>query len=137
MEYPIVISPLSELDGGGFLAFAPDLKGCMSDGDTQEEALSNVKDAIKEWLDLAARRNLQIPQPGSAAARAREEHEAFVRAIKEMASHVNGVEARIDEIESKINEISEKTEHENAWKRFTAIITPENSVGSNDVIANC
>lgn len=32
MEYPILLVSLAEDDGGGFLAVAPDLQGCMSDG---------------------------------------------------------------------------------------------------------
>ncbi|CAK0770758.1 hypothetical protein WCLP8_4630002 [uncultured Gammaproteobacteria bacterium] len=32
------LSPLSEADGGGWLAEVPDLPGCMSDGATPEEA---------------------------------------------------------------------------------------------------
>jgi len=37
----------------------PALRGVVSDGATREEALENVKDAIKEWM--AARRALGLP----------------------------------------------------------------------------
>jgi hypothetical protein len=40
LEYPVVVEPLSGEEGGGFAAIAPDLPGCMSDGDTPEEALA-------------------------------------------------------------------------------------------------
>ncbi|MGH1356548.1 MAG: type II toxin-antitoxin system HicB family antitoxin [Thalassovita sp.] len=33
-DYPIVLVPLCEEDGGGFAAYVPDLPGCMSDGET-------------------------------------------------------------------------------------------------------
>lgn len=46
--YPIMIAPLSAEDGGGFLATVPDLPGCMTDGDTPEEALAGITDAIAE-----------------------------------------------------------------------------------------
>ena len=46
LEYPIVVEPLPIEEGGGFLATAPDLPGCMSDGATPEEAVSNIQDAI-------------------------------------------------------------------------------------------
>ena len=39
LRYPVIVSPLSEEDGGGFLATVPDLPGCMSDGETPEEAI--------------------------------------------------------------------------------------------------
>lgn len=33
-KYPIVIEPLSQEDGGGYVATVPDLPGCMSGGET-------------------------------------------------------------------------------------------------------
>ena len=41
LEYPVVIEPLSKDDGGGFAAIVPDLPGCMSDGETPEEAAAS------------------------------------------------------------------------------------------------
>ncbi len=52
LEYMVRIEPLSEDDGGGYLAIVPDLPGCMSDGDTPEEALVNVQEAIVSWLEF-------------------------------------------------------------------------------------
>ena len=49
-NYRIEIFALSEEDGGGFLAIAHDLPGCMADGWTQREALANLHDAIAEWI---------------------------------------------------------------------------------------
>jgi hypothetical protein len=43
-SHKIVIEPLSEEDGGGFLATVPELAGCLSDGETRAEALANVED---------------------------------------------------------------------------------------------
>jgi antitoxin HicB len=63
LEYPIIISPLSEEDGGGFLATVPDLPGCMSDGETPEEAAVNVQDAIVAWLEGAEELGRPIPAP--------------------------------------------------------------------------
>ena len=65
-EYAVVIEPLSEEDGGGFLATVPDLPGCMSDGDTREEAARNVEDAIASWLEEAGSIGRAIPEPHSA-----------------------------------------------------------------------
>ena len=63
LRYAILIEPLSDEDGGGFLATVPDLPGCMSDGDTPEEALVNVQDAILAWLEAAEEMGRPIPQP--------------------------------------------------------------------------
>lgn len=38
-KYPVNIGPLSEEEGGGFLAEYPDLSGCMADGESIEDAL--------------------------------------------------------------------------------------------------
>jgi antitoxin HicB len=67
LKYPVLISPLSDEDGGGFLATVPDLPGCMSDGETPAEAVENVQDAIEEWLDLARKLGRAIPAPSNVA----------------------------------------------------------------------
>ncbi len=38
----------------GFSVSVPGLPGCWSQGDTEEEALENIEDAIREYLDVAA-----------------------------------------------------------------------------------
>lgn len=58
-----MIEPLSANDGGGFLARAPDLPGCMSDGETPEEAIANVQDAIATWIEAARDLNHPVPPP--------------------------------------------------------------------------
>jgi len=63
LEYAVRIDRLAESDGGGYLATVPDLPGCMSDGETPEEALKNVQDAIESWIEAAKKWNLEIPQP--------------------------------------------------------------------------
>lgn len=65
-DYAVVIEPLSEEDGGGFVATVPDLPGCMSDGDTREEAARNVEDAIAGWLEEARSVGRAIPEPRTA-----------------------------------------------------------------------
>ncbi|MEW6566553.1 MAG: type II toxin-antitoxin system HicB family antitoxin [Chloroflexota bacterium] len=36
---------------GGFTAYVPSLPGCISEGDTQEEALANIQEAIRLYLE--------------------------------------------------------------------------------------
>jgi antitoxin HicB len=64
-EYTIVLQPLPEEDGGGYLAYVIDLKGCIGAGATQEEALADLRNAMDEWRDEAVRLNRQIPKPGT------------------------------------------------------------------------
>ena len=63
LEYAVVVEPLSEADGGGFVATVPDLPGCMSDGETPEEALINVQDAIAAWIEAAHDIGHAVPRP--------------------------------------------------------------------------
>jgi antitoxin HicB len=62
-HYSILIEPLSPEEGGGFVATVPDLPGCMSDGETETDAILNVQDAIACWLEAAADRRQPIPEP--------------------------------------------------------------------------
>ena len=40
-----------ERDRDGFYAYIPTLQGCMSQGDTLEEALANIKEALELYLE--------------------------------------------------------------------------------------
>lgn len=46
-----------------FLAEAPELPGCMAHGNSYEEALRNVRDAMAFWLDVAREQGESIPVP--------------------------------------------------------------------------
>jgi predicted RNase H-like HicB family nuclease len=46
-----------------FVGEVHELPGCMAHGDSEESALSNVKDAIKLWIDTAREFGDPIPQP--------------------------------------------------------------------------
>jgi antitoxin HicB len=63
--YAIMVEPLAEADGGGWLASVPALPGCIGDGDTPEAALADAKAAIPEWLDAARAMGRAIPGPQS------------------------------------------------------------------------
>ncbi len=61
MEFPIVLE--QDAESGGYVVTCPTLKGCVSQGDTEEEAMENIKDAIKTYLaaveDLKHRQKLR------------------------------------------------------------------------------
>jgi antitoxin HicB len=61
--YSHIISQLPTADGGGFLITFPDLPGCMSDGETEAEAVANGKDAFKSWVAARKDSGKQIPEP--------------------------------------------------------------------------
>jgi len=48
-------------EDGGWVAEVPSLPGCISQGDTREEALENVRDAIDTWIDGAKQTGMDVP----------------------------------------------------------------------------
>lgn len=65
-DYPVVVRKLSKEEGGGYLAEYPDLPGCMSDGETPEEAIVNAKDALKSCLETMKEFGDPWPKPNEA-----------------------------------------------------------------------
>ena len=52
MKYFVVLEHPDE----GYSVFCPGLPGCWSQGDTEEEAMENIQDAIQEYLAAVAER---------------------------------------------------------------------------------
>jgi predicted RNase H-like HicB family nuclease len=48
MKLKIILEPSEE---GGFTVYVPSLPGCISEGDTEEEALANIREAIELYLE--------------------------------------------------------------------------------------
>ncbi len=60
MKYRVVI----EVDEDGmYVASVPSLPGCISQGRTREEALKNIQDAIKGYLESLKKHGEPIPPP--------------------------------------------------------------------------
>jgi predicted RNase H-like HicB family nuclease len=45
------VSVVIERDENGYYAFSPELEGCQSQGDTFEEALANIREAVELYLE--------------------------------------------------------------------------------------
>jgi antitoxin HicB len=65
-NYPFIIKPLSSENGGGYFIEFPDLLGCISDGETIQEAIDNGFDAVDAWIKTAKSLKRKIPKPNSA-----------------------------------------------------------------------
>jgi antitoxin HicB len=63
LPYEITLRPLSEEEGGGWLASVPLLQGCVTDGDTQAEALARIEELKHALLELAIEKGRAIPEP--------------------------------------------------------------------------
>jgi len=48
MKLTVVLEPQEE---GGYTVYVPSLQGCVSQGETKEEALKNIKEAIELYLE--------------------------------------------------------------------------------------
>ena len=57
-SYSVVYEPAEE---GGYVAFAPALPGCHTDGDTLEEAEKNIREAIEAYLSSLRKHNAKLP----------------------------------------------------------------------------
>lgn len=61
--YSHIISPLSAEEGGGFLISFPDLPGCLSDGETEAEAVMNGRDAFEAMISALLDMGREVPVP--------------------------------------------------------------------------
>ncbi|MEX0785437.1 MAG: type II toxin-antitoxin system HicB family antitoxin [Dehalococcoidia bacterium] len=55
---------------GGYTVTVPVLPGCLTFGETFEEALARIEDAISGWLAVAKEQGFPIPEPFEAPAAA-------------------------------------------------------------------
>jgi predicted RNase H-like HicB family nuclease len=51
------------LEDGAFIVEVPELPGCIADGPTYDEAVTNAQVIIQEWLETASQQGRPIPQP--------------------------------------------------------------------------
>ena len=68
MALRVVLEPSEE---GGFTVTVPALPGCISEGDTREEALANIRAAIDLYLEPEDDEARLLPVPATSWARAR------------------------------------------------------------------
>jgi antitoxin HicB len=71
-KYRMTIRPLSKEEGGGFLVEYPEIPGCMSDGETVEEAIAQGREALRDCLAVFRESGQQIPAPEREAAQWRQ-----------------------------------------------------------------
>jgi antitoxin HicB len=71
-RYQFTVRPLSKEEGGGYLVEYPDLPGCMSDGETIDEAIRNGREALRDCLDVFKESGRRIPKPSIEAAQWRQ-----------------------------------------------------------------
>lgn len=60
MKYAILLEPQEE---GGFTVTVPDLPGCVSQGETEQECHENIAEAIAGWIETARAHGWVVPVP--------------------------------------------------------------------------
>jgi len=60
MKYRIIIE---EDEDGAFVAECPSLPGCISQGRTRKEAVDNIQDAMRGYLESLQKHNEPVPPP--------------------------------------------------------------------------
>ena len=63
MNYKVIIEP--DMESGGYVVYCPTLRGCVPEGETIDEALENIKKAMKGYLlvleeELAQKKDAKI-----------------------------------------------------------------------------
>jgi len=60
MKLQVVLEPSDE---GGFSVYVPALPGCISEGETEEEAMANIREAIELYLEDTDTEHLPSDKP--------------------------------------------------------------------------
>ena len=58
MKYTVIFEKGNE---SGYVAYAPALKGCVSQGETREKATRNIKEAIEAYIEALLEDGLPVP----------------------------------------------------------------------------
>ena len=59
LKYTVIFEPAKE---GGYIVSVPALQGCVTQGETFEEAVAMIKDAIGGYLEVLKEEGQEIPQ---------------------------------------------------------------------------
>ena len=63
IDYDIIVDKLSNEDGGGHFAYYKDMPSVMGDGETEDEAIEDVKKAFEQFVDISIKNKDSIKEP--------------------------------------------------------------------------
>jgi len=109
--YTLIVEPVSEEDGGGYMASFPDLPGCMSDGETPEEAVANALAAYDSWMEVQEERGAYIPHPNEA------KMEGISQVLGGVSASIETLEAKLEDLEGRIGRLEHAAEVEASISR--------------------
>lgn len=67
-DYQFAVRPLSKAEGGGYLVQYTEIPGCMSDGESIEEAIANGREALLDYFAVLKESGAKPPKPGPESA---------------------------------------------------------------------
>ena len=65
MKLPYKIELVPDISEGGYAVSCPELPGCLSCGETIEDAIASIEDAKFSWISAALEEGLSVPEPNS------------------------------------------------------------------------
>ena len=65
LPYHIVIQHINDESGSYYFATVKEFDGCMSDGQTYNEAFENIKEAMEGWIETKLENGFPIPMPAT------------------------------------------------------------------------
>jgi predicted RNase H-like HicB family nuclease len=63
LPYNIIMRHIKDESGEYYFATVLELDGCMSDGETVEEAYQNIHEAMEGWIETKLEHGLPVPLP--------------------------------------------------------------------------
>ena len=66
MNLPYRMEIVRDTAEGGYVASFPELKGCLTCGETLKDVAANAEDCLREWLTAALEDGYEIPEPAVA-----------------------------------------------------------------------
>ena len=63
LPYTIIIKPINDESGFYYIGRIMEFEGCMTDGDTKEEALQNLQEVMELWIETKLANGFDVPEP--------------------------------------------------------------------------
>lgn len=63
LPYTTIIEPVNDESGFYYTGRIMEFEGCLSDGDTKEETLQNLQEAMELWIETKLANGFSVPEP--------------------------------------------------------------------------
>ena len=63
LPYTTILEPVNDESGFYYVGRIMEFEGCMTDGDTKEETLQNLQEAMELWIETKLKNGFEVPEP--------------------------------------------------------------------------